>query len=133
MKKNIIIIPDYAAPYEGNFIASIKELEKVVRKYNHNIKFLFSERARNIEWIKNMSKQYQIDFFSEGMYGIIKMIKKLMEKDCQNILYSHFARHKTQLSIKLFRILHRKVKLVQHFHNHCKIPNKFPKKHEFGI
>jgi len=128
MKKNIIIITDYAAPYEGNFIASMKELERVARNKNYNIKFLFSNRTANINWVKKMSLEYNADFFSENIISVIEMIKKSIDKKSENIIYSHFARHKTQFAIKLFKMLHRKIKLVQHFHNHCKIPDKFPKK-----
>ena len=128
MQKNIIIITDYAAPYEGNFIASMKAFEKFARDRNYHVKFLFSERTVNIEWIKNMALEYELEFFAEDIASIIKVLRKSISKNSQNIVYSHFARHKTQFAIKLFRMLHKKVKLVQHFHNHCKVPNKFPKK-----
>lgn len=127
MKKNVIIITDYAAPYEGNFIASLKELEKVAKEKDYTMLFLFPKRAMEIDWIKQMAKEYQIEFFDEKIMDVIKQINNLLDKSSENIVYSHFARHKTQFAIKLFRMLHRKVKLVQHFHNHCKIPNQFPK------
>lgn len=128
MKKNVIIITDYAAPYEGNFIASLKELERVAKNKNYNINFLFSKRAANIDWVKKMTLEYNVVFFEEDIASIVKTITQSLDKNSENIVYSHFARHKTQFATKLFRMLHRKVKLVQHFHNHCKIPNQFPKK-----
>lgn len=128
MKKNIVIITDYAAPYEGNFIASMKALEIVARKKEDSLKFLFPQRAKSIDWVKKMAEVYRVEFFPEGMGEIIKSLKKSMVEGEKNIVYSHFARHKTQVAIKLFRMVHPKIKLVQHFHNHCKIPNGFSKK-----
>lgn len=128
MEKNIIIITDYAAPYEGNFIASIKALEKVAKNKNYKMKFLFSKRAMNIEWVTKFSAQYDVEFFDEGIFDVIKILSKSMKEGVENILYSHFARHKTQVAIKIFKMVRRNFRLVQHFHNHCKIPKKFPKK-----
>ncbi len=128
MRKNIIMITDYAAPYEGNFIASMKEFEKIAKDKNYQVKFLFSERTADIQWIKKMALEYKIEFFAEDMTSIMNILSKSISRNSENIVYSHFAKHKTQLAIKLFRMLHSNVKLVQHFHNHCKVNYPFPKK-----
>ena len=39
-------------------------------------------------------------------------------------MYSHFCLPKTQLAVKISRILNRKIKLIQHFHNHYEIDSK---------
>lgn len=133
MKKNIIIITDYAAPYEGNFIASIKALEKVVVENGWKISYLFSVRTLEINWVKEFAKNHNVKYFENKINDIHKKINECIDTNYENIIYSHFARHKTQLAIKLYRMTHSKIKLVQHFHNHCKIPNTFPKKQLMSI
>ena len=43
-------------------------------------------------------------------------------------MYTHFCRHKTQLAVKWIKIFNKKIKLVSHFHNHCKIYGNIIKK-----
>jgi glycosyltransferase involved in cell wall biosynthesis len=123
-QKNILIITDYAAPYGGNFIESVKTLDKEMAKENKKIIYLFPKRVEKLDWIQSLinKENFKIYFFKDDtIFPVIKQIKFIIKKEQVNILYTHFCRHKTQLAVKLVRIFNRKIKLVSHFHNHCKI------------
>ena len=128
---NILIVTDYAAPYEGNFIESIKELNKKVLEKKEKIIYLFPSRTKEIKWVQYLieKEKYLIFFFKDDTFFCLKsIIKDIIKKENIDVIYTHFCRHKTQLAIKTIRMFNSKVKLVSHFHNHCKVYGNFFKK-----
>lgn len=122
--QNMLIITDYAAPYEGNFIESIKSLRKKYIENGNELIFLFPRRAEKIEWVKELINKdnFKIYFFKDDtVLDVMKMSKDIIKEHDIKILYTHFCRHKTQLAVKLVRMGKKNIKLVSHFHNHCKV------------
>jgi len=64
---NCLIITDYAAPYAGNFIESIKSLNLYAKQNNNEIVYLFPKRAMRLEWVKNLIEKdkFTIYFFKD--------------------------------------------------------------------
>lgn len=121
---NVLIITDYSAPYEGNFIESIKSLHKKMNENNDKTVYLFPKRAEQLNWVQNLirNEKYVIYFFDDDTYiSLRKTLKNIIKKENITIMYSHFCRHKTQFAVKVTRIFNHKIKLVSHFHNHCKV------------
>lgn len=56
MKKNILQVCGYAAPYPGNFIASLVALADENEKYGYKTIFAFPESAREREWCQKLEK-----------------------------------------------------------------------------
>lgn len=135
-KKNIRVLQvmDYLAPYEGNFICSLKNLEKKLNKQNGRMIFLFPKSGENIEWIKklnnecNSKNKRKVLFFQEDVLKNVNIINKIIRKYGINIVHSHFCLPKTQLAVKISCTLNKSVKLIQHYHNHYQISNNFIKK-----
>ncbi|MFI3213070.1 MAG: glycosyltransferase family 4 protein [Eubacteriales bacterium] len=114
---NLLIITDYAAPYEGNFIQSLKSLENRILK-NGKMVYLFPLRSKEFDWVNDFAKIHKVYFFTSKTKDIINTIKNINKAENIDIIYSHFTLFKTQKAVKYVRVLNKKVKLVQHFHNH---------------
>lgn len=108
----ILIVSDYLATYEGNFIYSIKKLCEKMLKDKNQVIFVFPYEAENISWVQDLSKEYPI------IFGVkLKKMLKIIASNGINVIYTHFCLPKTQCIVKLSsRIL--RVPLVQHWHNH---------------
>lgn len=115
MSKNVLIITDYAAPYEGNFIMSLKSLEKEISNSGGKLVYLFINKAKNIDWVKKLSKVYYLE---NSINKNIKIIKDVIKRENIEILYTHFCLPKTQLAVKVVRSTSKNIKLFSHFHNH---------------
>ena len=103
---NMLIITDYSAPYEGNFIESVKSLHKKCIEKGNNIVYLFPERAKKLEWIRKLEnvQNFKIYYFKDDtLFNLINKIKKIIKENDIKIIYSHFCRHKTQLAVKIVR------------------------------
>lgn len=128
---NMLIITDYSAPYEGNFIESIKSLNKKYDELGNKIIYIFPERTKKLKWINKIISEnnFKIYFFKDdSITSIIKTLKYTIKENNINIIYTHFCRHKTQLAVKIIRNLNKKIRLISHFHNHCKVNGNFFKR-----
>jgi len=118
--KNILQIIDYAAPYKGNFIASLEFLNKEL--YPINTVFLMPENASGIFWVKdfmqNGSKVYFIDnsFFQKkiNLLNILRLLN-ICRHEKIKIIHTHFFYH--NFSLFILKIIY-PVKIVSHLHNH---------------
>ena len=52
----------YAAPYEGNFIASLKKLGEALKSRGHKMIYAFPENAREKEWCQKLSGETKVYF-----------------------------------------------------------------------
>ena len=124
---NILLVADYTAPYEGNFINSIKRLEEKVNKNGGKMIYSFPEKAQDIDWIVELKKTRKIYFHSRSVFGNLKYFEKIVKENAIDRIYSHFCIPRTQFVLKLISKLE-KIVLVQHYHNHYQMPNNFAKK-----
>lgn len=136
-KTSVIQVMDYTAPYKGNFICSLINLEEHLNKDNIYMIFVFSNKAKELMWVKELQKSSdsknnrKIYFLSNSVLTNIKIINKIIRDNNSFIIHSHFCLPKTQLAVKLASKLNRHIKLVQHFHNHYKLPDGILKKYLF--
>ncbi len=128
MGKHILVITDYAAPYEGNFIMSLKSLEQEIEDDDGKIIYLFIKKASHIGWVKKLNNVY---FLENSIIKNIKIINNLIKSKKIDVLYTHFCLPKTQLAVKVSKNLNRKVLMVSHFHNHYEDPKNIIKKYIF--
>lgn len=127
----VLVISDYNAPYAGNFIEAIKSLNKYANENGDGLFYLFPNRTSDkkyIEELSNLSKNKVNHFTNDSLVNVYSSLKNICRKENIDIIYCHFCRPKTQIAIKLFCIFHKKVKLVSHFHNHCKDSKNILKK-----
>lgn len=124
---NILLVADYAAPYEGNFINSIKRLEEKVKKNDGKMIYSFPEKAKNIDWIVELGKTRKVYFHSRSVFDNLKYFEKIIKENEIDRIYSHFCIPRTQFALKIISKL-KKIILVQHYHNHYQMPSNSIKK-----
>lgn len=94
MEKNILQVCGYAAPYSGNFIASLVSLAEENEKYGYKTIFGFPENARKREWCKNLEKNYIVYYLplekARIKYSTYRILKQIYKKHNIVIAHSHF-------------------------------------------
>lgn len=113
----ILQICAYAAPYEGNFIKSLKALGNVYEKKGDKVVYAFPESARNIPWCKELEKHTDV-YFLPLAKARIKIKTYTMLKDIYRkykdlkIVHSHFELYDAPVAltapkgVKVFWHLH---------------------------
>ncbi len=126
----VLIITDYAAPYEGNFIESLKKLNEKMLKQKNEVIYFFTQKAKEKSCVKGLIELgYKVYFGNENWVVNLRTIKKIIKKEGISILYTHFCSLKTQLQVKFIRTISlNKLKLISHFHNHYTVYDGFLRK-----
>lgn len=114
----------YAAPYEGNFIKSLKALGASLKKQNIKMIYAFPENARNIDWVQTLSQEADVYFLplakariKPKTYADLERIYKKYP-DIQ-IVHSHFELYDVPVALTAPK----HVKVFWHLHDALEIYN----------
>ena len=94
MDKNnfrVLFIAQYAAPYEGNFIASLRLLaDTLITKENSNVAFVFLDKVENQPWWSDFAKKYKTYLIPSPGKECNIAVKKIFNDLEPNIVHTHF-------------------------------------------
>jgi glycosyltransferase involved in cell wall biosynthesis len=109
---NVLHIMDYAAPYRGNFLPSIQNLEEKLELTGGRLIFMFPETAKGIDWVIELQTQghqvYFINttFFSKKIkFSEILKLREIIKKERVSILHTHFVAYNYTLAFMKFCFL----------------------------
>jgi glycosyltransferase involved in cell wall biosynthesis len=130
--RTVLQVMDYAAPYEGNFIPSIKNLEAHLNEAGIRLIYMFPKSAERFPWLKQLIREekviYFIDpsFFSKKVkYSNIKYLNSIVIKEEVSIIHTHFVAYNYTLVLMKYFFLH-KVRVIGNFMNEFHPPfNKY--------
>ena len=84
----------FGAPNPGNFIASLLALDKVLKEKNIETIYAFVERAKEMDWCKELQKHAKVYFLPEAKARILpatySMLRKIYSENDIKIVHSHF-------------------------------------------
>lgn len=122
---SILHLTDYGAPYEGNFVASLRALEQRLGANNIRMLYVFPKRAGDMPWAQNMRREKPNVFLIEqnGFFAYARQIRKLLRENDVSILHAHFIHYKEKLAaLWAAKTCGHRVDTVLHLHNHLAIP-----------
>lgn len=113
----ILQVCAYAAPYEGNFIKSLKALGAVYEEKGSKMIYAFPESARKLSWCKDLEKHTDVYYLPLARARIkvqtYKLLKNIYSKYSDlKIIHSHFELYDAPValtapkSVKVFWHLH---------------------------
>lgn len=113
----IIQMAQYAAPYLGNFIKSLMELETQVVNLGGKMIYVFPPAAAQCAWYNDFAKKHNVQLIDVGERGIVQ-IKSLLEGIQDNIVvHTHFEGYDL-LAYKAIKKCGRHIPMVWHLHDH---------------
>ncbi len=122
---SILHLTDYGAPYEGNFVASLRALERQLNETGARMSYVFPRRSASVSWSQAMAREKDNVFFIErdGFFAYMRQIRRLLIERRITILHEHFIHFPQKMAALLACLTcgHR-VKTVLHLHNHIVLP-----------
>ena len=122
MKKYLLHVCGYAAPYPGNFIASLTALAVDNKTKGYDTIFVFPYTAKNKEWCQNLEKEYIVYYLPLERARIkwitYKKLREIYKKYNITIAHSHFELYDMPVSLmapkstKVFWHLHDDLDLI---------------------
>ena len=121
----VLHLTDYGAPYEGNFVASLRALEQRLGTDGMRMLYVFPKRAGDMPWAQAMRREKPNVFLIEcnGFFAYVRQIRRLLRENDVTILHAHFIHYKQKLAALLAaNTCGHRVQTVLHLHNHLAIP-----------
>ena len=108
--KQILIVANYAPSFGGNWLQSMKALEK---NKDIHVRYLFPEAAAKQYWIKEINRSY----FTDWSLSSLKEVWKKINKDAPvDIVHFHFVGRKNGLLCRM--AFTGSCRFLWHVHNH---------------
>lgn len=114
---------NYAPDYGGNFIASLKSMERFAKKESNNneVIYVFPRSAKDKEWVTKLQIDHKVFFIPNGKVKGSLFLLRLCYNEKISILHLHFYGLSTGLLAGCFS----KASVVHHFHNTWDEKNRF--------
>lgn len=134
----ILQVCAYAAPYEGNFIKSLKALGDVYEKKGDRMIYVFPESAREISWCRELEKYTDVYYLPLAKARIrietYTLLKKIYSKYSDlKIVHSHFELY----DVPVVLTAPKNVKVFWHLHDalegYNSIKNRLEHKVQYGF
>lgn len=110
----LLFVAQYAAPYEGNFIASLKALEVILYKeYGCEVAYVFPKLASSQAWMNEFRLKHRTFFIHDDVRYTRTELEKIRDEYVPTLVHTHFDGYDMIVN-KVFK---QDVKLVWHMHN----------------
>lgn len=97
--KTIIHIAQYAAPYEGNFIKSLKFLETSLAEIGCKMAYIFPEKAKEQSWWNDFEKSHTVYTTQNDVKKSSRELYNIFEIERPAIIHTHFEGYDTPAKI----------------------------------
>ena len=116
----LLCIAQYAAPYEGNFIASLEALEAILcKEYKCEVAYVFPRLASSQAWIHKFMLEHRTFFTCNDVRHSYTELEKRREEDMPTRGHTHFDGY----DLAVNKVFFNGVKIVWHMHNHLSYVN----------
>jgi glycosyltransferase involved in cell wall biosynthesis len=116
----LLCIAQYAAPYEGNFIASLEALEAILcKEYKCEVAYVFPRLASSQAWIHKFMLEHRIFFTCNDVRHSYTELEKIREEYMPTLVHTHFDGY----DLAVNKVFFNGVKIVWHMHNHLSYVN----------
>lgn len=116
----LLFIAQYAAPYEGNFIASLKALEAILcKEYKCEVAYVFPRLASSQAWIHKFMLEHRTFFTCNDVRHSYTELEKIREEYMPTLVHTHFDGY----DLAVNKVFFNGVKIVWHMHNHLSYVN----------
>ena len=122
----VLHVTDYGAPYEGNFVASLRALEARLNQAGSGMVYVFPRRSGDVAWTQAMMREKSNVYLiqNDGFLGYTRQVRRLLRESGATILHEHFIHYKQKLAALLAaNTCGHRVKTVLHLHNHIELPS----------
>lgn len=130
MKQTALYYIDYAAPYPGNFIASMRRLFRRLKEKGVCTYCIFPKKAKGRSWIRTLEEEdIGISYRPDGFRERLELLKTILIENNIIFVHIHFTDDiRERIAIKLAMLIkRRKCPIVVHYHNHYFASSSFAK------
>lgn len=124
---SVLELSNYAAPYGGNFIASLRALAVSLKAQGTETVFVFPERACSRDWCRTLQADgYAVYFLPAAVPAAAALLRRILRQHNVRLAHSHFIDRSAYLPLRI-ACLGRHVPHIFHAHSLPKFPQNDPR------
>lgn len=113
-KSRVLFIAQYAAPYQGNFLASLVALEFLLKtQYHCEIAYVFPSSARKQKWMNSFLKEHMVYYTCDDVKLSLKDLERINKDFRPTLVHTHFDGYDLPVKAVFVHSI-----CVWHMHNH---------------
>ena len=113
---SVLELMNYAAPYEGNFLRSIRALADALRARGTDTVLVFPERARERAWAPALAEEFPVFFLPRGTAAAARLLRSIVRERDVCAVHSHFVNGQFYLPLRI-ALCGRAVPHIVHAHS----------------
>ena len=113
---SVLELMNYTAPYEGNFLRSIRALAGALREQGMQTVLVFPQSARERAWASQFTHDCPVYFLPDGTLAAARLLRRLCREHDVRAVHSHFVDSHFYLPLRL-ALLCRATPHVYHAHS----------------
>ena len=98
---SVLELMNYAAPYEGNFLRSIRALAQALHEQGTETVLVFPDRARNRTWAAALRREFPVYFLPRRTAAAARMLRYICRKHGVVSVHSHFVDSRFYLPLRI--------------------------------
>lgn len=117
--KKLLHIATYAAPYEGNFVRSLRALEAELKSYVTSVAYVFPQSVKNQPWYEGFAQDHEVHVTGNNFNHSHNELFEILEQVQPDFIHTHFDGYDIS-ACKACRRYERKhsKRIVQFWHLH---------------
>ena len=112
----VLELLNYAAPYAGNFLSSIRALADALRGRGAETVLVFPESARSRAWAPALERDFPVYYLPHGTAKAAGLLRRVIRKHDVKCVHSHFTDSHFYLPLRI-ALLGKPIPHVYHAHS----------------
>lgn len=114
---SVLQLLNYAPPYGGSFMASIRSLAEALRQKDIQTVFVLPARARDRDWVHALQQDgYCVYCLPQGTFAAARLLRQCIRRHRVRLVHSHFINSNAYLPLRL-ATLFRHIPHIFHAHS----------------
>ena len=98
---SVLELMNYAAPYEGNFLRSIRALADALREQGMRTVMVFPDGARKHPWAASLAGEYPVYYLPRDTLAAARLLRRICRAHDVRTVHSHFVDSHFYLPLRL--------------------------------
>lgn len=116
--KKVLMVAQFAAPYEGNFLLSLKNLEHELReRFNASTAYVFPKDAQKRDWFELFAQKHTTFLTINEVASSVDQLSEIISNYTPDIIHTHFDGYDMPVAKAIKKSGLKDVKIVWHLHD----------------
>lgn len=116
--KTLLMVAQYAAPYEGNFMKSLYAFEERLKEKGSQVMYVLPQAAKDCDWFEEASRKHKFFLTDNKPSKAMNDLGRIFLETHPDIVHTHFDGYDIAVVKTLRKLGMNQTEVVWHLHDH---------------